>query len=219
MTRPEEWLTYEGAIKALSAPTITVYHGTTTPVEVIKEKGIQVYSLEAVRSFLDMRIRSLPMNVVRGKLLRRLPSLLEPPWEGFELGEVRVSPIYEVVLNYTVGPPEVITGWLWKVLPRALAIEAFMGLMEISGGMVYGKVVTLEVSTSWIPELVELGPKDYIDITGLIHASPESWNPKYVFEDVILDRSIPPSCIRKIEYTGPLTTERVLKDTLEWLED
>ena len=166
MTRPEEWNTYAGAVKALSGNFITVYHGTTIPIEVIKVKGLQAHSVEAIRNFLDMRLRSLPYNLKRGRILELLPSFRRPRWAPFvgkgEWEIVKVTPMYEIALEYTVAPPEIITHWLSDILPRPLITEAVKALMEVSGGRVYGKVVTIELPTRWIPELVRLGPEIYI---------------------------------------------------------
>ena len=177
-------------------PTVIVYHGTTTPVETLRTVGIQIKGMETIRSYVDMKIRSLPSNLKRRKLLKLLPSLPPPIFIETEWSNILVTGVYKYALEYTVGPPEVISHWLWGALPRPLALEAIKTLMEISDGKVYGKVVTLEIPTSWLTG----GSLEY---------------PIEEIEEIELVRSIPPSCIRKIEYTKPISVNKVLREVVE----
>lgn len=196
----------EKVVSMLSAPTIELYHGTTTPIEVIKAKGLQAHSREAILDYLALRIRNSPYNLKRGKLLEIFPSLPLPSFEEAEWGVVKFTGIYDWAFEYATAPPEIIEHWLWEVLPKRLFKEAVTLLMEVSGGRILGKVITVEIPTNWIPELVEEGPERFAEIY-----DEAFWS----LEEFVVLRSVPPGCIKRIDYAVPVNLQKILKEAEE----
>ena len=189
-----------------------LYHGTTIPIEVIRTKGLQAHSVEAILDFIMMRVKN-PLIVAKDlrRALRRGPGW--PEW-----GTVRFSYFRSAVYEYIKAPPEIISDALLQGLPTSLALEAITALIEVSNGRVLGKIVTVDIPRGWITgrelrTLLKMVEKEEME-----PLPPHLTSLKEVYrgdlEELVVTRDVGPQYIKNIEsvYVGSL--EEILAEVV-----
>ena len=169
-----------------------LYHGTTTPTELIKAQGLKVHSVNAILNFIIMRVKN---PLITAKDLRRV---LKRGLEWGEWGTLRFSAYHNTVYEYTMTPPELITQALMEGLPEPLALEAITALMEVSNGMVFGKIVTVDIPEKWIIDYEEILEEEGSE--GL--------------QELVVERDVGPQYIKGIETVHITPLEKVLEEVV-----
>jgi len=183
-----------------------LYHGTTTPVDVIRSKGLRAHSPEMVLDFLLMRVRN-PLAVAND-LRKALTRGKKPFWE---VGTVRFSAYRRDVMEYASAPPEVLSHVFLDNLPTPLALEAITALMEVRDGRVFGKVVTVD-----IPSPHDIDPSLPLTWEEYMEPQIKGFGKRSAWSEIAFRGDVGPQYITDISYAYEGTLRKSLRETVTW---